>query len=236
MKEDKEIRFTQKWIEDAVKKLLQKEDIYESDMERIKYLRIGEDLNGDYMIEISTETPPEPFCDTDGGDEWKTGGNGATVTGRFVRLYIDYVKEEPFNRIMDPDTRESFFELSQWGFWKKHKEEYEETEEDGEDRKDIVKKWKSFEKTILCETYTEEFEDEESYEEWYQRTGRVIQQDIGLFTGLEVLRMQGAVYQDMTFMRAMPMLRVLEVVEARFASLAGIDDLAQLKQLCCWMD
>ena len=34
----------------------------------------------------------------------------------------------------------------------------------------------------------------------------------------------------------MPLLRVLEVVETRFVSLAGIDDLARLKQLCCWFD
>ncbi len=40
MKEEKKAGFTQKWIEDAVKKLLQKEDIY--DMEQIKYLRIGD--------------------------------------------------------------------------------------------------------------------------------------------------------------------------------------------------
>lgn len=41
MKEEKKIKFTQKWIGDVVKKLLQKDDIYESDMEGIKYLRIG---------------------------------------------------------------------------------------------------------------------------------------------------------------------------------------------------
>ncbi|MDE7321431.1 MAG: hypothetical protein K2N73_01655 [Lachnospiraceae bacterium] len=59
MKEEKKIEFTQKWIGDAVKALLQKEDIYESDMERIKYLRIGDcDFCGDYMIEISTAAPP----------------------------------------------------------------------------------------------------------------------------------------------------------------------------------
>ena len=60
-----------------------------------------------------------------------------------------------------------------------------------------------------------------------------------LFTGLEVLRMQGGEYQDMTFLRMMSRLRVWEVVETKFLSLEGIDDLArlkQLKQLCCWMD
>lgn len=235
MKEEKKVEFTQKWIEDAVKKLLQKEDIYESDMEKIKYLRIGEDFNISYMIEMSTTTPPDPFCDTDGGDEWKLGGAGATVTGRFIQLYIDYVKENPFDYI-DSDTGERSFELSQFDFWREYEEEYEEPEGDREDWKDTVKNWKSFEKTILCETYTEKFDDDDAWEEWYQRVGRSIQLDIGLFTGLEVLRTQGAEYQDMTFLRTMSLLRVWEVVESRFASLAGMDDLMRLKQLCCWMD
>ena len=237
MKEEKRVEFTQKWIEDAVKKLLQKEDIYESDMEKIKYLHIGEDFDNGYMIQMSTATPPEPFCDTDGGDEWNLGGDGATVTGRFIRLYIDYVKENPFDYI-DSDTGEHFFQLSQFDFWHEFKEEYEksETEEDEEDWKDTVRKWKSFEKTILCETYREEFDDDDSYDEWYQQVGRTIQRDIGLFTGLEVLRTQGAEYQDMTFLRTMSQLRVWEVVETRFLSLAGMDDLVRLKQLCCWLD
>lgn len=235
MKEEKTVEFTQKWIGDAVKKLLQKEDIYESDMEKIKYLRIGEDFNNGYMIEMSTATPPDPFCDTDGGDEWNSGGDGATVTGRFIRLYIDYVKENPFDYI-DSDTGERSLQLSQFDFWNEYEDEYEEPEEDGEDWKDTVKKWKSFEKTILCETYTEEFDDDDAWEEWYQRAGRTIQQDIGLFTGLEVLRTQGAEYQDITFLKTMSQLRVWEVVETRFASLAGMDDLVRLKQLCCWLD
>ena len=59
MKEEKKIEFTQKWIGDAVKKFLQKEDICESDMERIRYMRIGDcDFGGEYTIEISTATPP----------------------------------------------------------------------------------------------------------------------------------------------------------------------------------
>lgn len=38
----------------------------------------------------------------------------------------------------------------------------------------------------------------------------------------------------MTFLRTMPLLQVWEVVESQFVSLAGIDDLVRLKQLCCW--
>ncbi|MDE7478900.1 MAG: hypothetical protein K2M91_13315 [Lachnospiraceae bacterium] len=239
MKEEKKVKFTQKWIEDAVKKLLQKEDIYESDMEKIKYLRIGEDFNLGYMIQMSTASPPEPFYDTDGGDEWELGGaGGATVTGRFIQLYINYAKKNPSFYYIDSNTGKHSFQLSQFAFWDEFEEEYEEleAEEEGEDWEDTVKKWKAFEKTILCETYTEKFDSDDAYEKWYQQARQSIQRDIGLFTGLEVLRIQGAKFQDMTFLRTMSRLRVWEVVESRFDSLAGIDDLVRLKQLCCWLD
>ncbi|MDE6620718.1 MAG: hypothetical protein K2K74_09595, partial [Lachnospiraceae bacterium] len=228
--------FTQKWIGDAVKKLLQKEDIYESDMERIKYLRIGDcDFGYEYSLEMSTAAPPEPyFGDTCCGDEWEPGVYGP-LTGRFIRLYIDYAKENPFDSI-DPETGERTFQLSDFKFWHQYEEEYKETEEDEWEDIDIEKEQKDFEKTILYERYRENISDEDAYDEWFRRTGWAIQQDIRLFSGLEVLRLYGAKYQDLTFLRAMPLLRVLEVVETDFVSLEGIDDLARLKQLCCWLD
>ena len=236
MKDEKKVEFTQKWIGDAVKKLLGKEDIYESDMEKIKYLRIGSDFANSYIIEMSTSTPPDPFYDTDGGDEWKTGSNGPTLTGRFIQLYIDYAKENTFEYI-DSDTGERSFQLSSFRFRHEHEyEEHEESEEYYGDWEDTEKKWRSFEKTILSVEYWEEFDDDDAWDAWCEKVERSIQQDIGLFTGLEVLRIQGAEYQDMTFLRTMPKLRVLEVVETYFASMEGIDDLVRLKQLCCWLD
>lgn len=237
MQKEKRVKFTQKWMEDAVKKLLQKEDIYESDMEKIRYLRIGNAFNGYFMIEISTAAPPDPFEDIDGGDEWELGGDGATVTGRFIQLYIDYMKENPFD-YMDSETGERTFQLSQFSFWRKFEKEYAESEmqEDKESWEDTEKKWRTFEKTILCTTYTEDFDSDDAFDEWEQQVERSIQQDIVLFTGLEVLRTQGAEYQDMTFLKTMPQLRVWEVVETKFRSLEGIEDLVRLKQLCCWVD
>ncbi len=240
MNEEKKIEFTQKWIGDAVKKFLQKEDIYESDMERIRYMRIGDcNFGGLYTIELSTAAPPDPFYTTDGGDEWDPDGETA-VTGRFIRLYIDYAKKAPWDYIKS-GTGERFFQLPPYTYtvWKEFEEQYEEAKEeeyDEEDWDNSADEWEAFEKTILCQTYWEKFDDDDAYKEWQRRTDRGIQQDIGLFTGLEVLRLFSAEYQDMTFLRAMPLLRVLEVVESRFASLEGIDDLARLKQLCCWFD
>lgn len=236
MKEEKKIEFTQKWIGDAVKKLLQKDDIYESDMEKIKYLRIGDcHFAYEYSLEMSTATPSDPYCgDPCCGDEWEPGVYGP-LTGGFIQLYIDYAKKNPFD-YTDSETGEHTFQLSNFDFWNHYKEEYNESETEEDEWEDIEKEQKAFEKTILHERYREEASDDDAYEEWFQRTGWGIQQDIGLFTGLEVLRLYAAKYQDMTFLRAMPLLRVLEVVDTQFVSLEGIDDLVRLKQLCCWLD
>ena len=238
MKEEKKIEFTQKWIGDAVKKFLQKEDIYESDMERIRYMRIGDcNFGGLYTIELSTAVPPDPFYTTDGGEEWEPDCE-TVVIGRFIRLYIDYAKEKPCC-YKKSDTGKRFFQLPPYTVWEEFTEQYKgayEEEYDEEVWDNSADEWEAFEKTILCQTYREKFDDDDAYKEWQRRTDRGIQQDIGLFTGLEVLRHFSAEYQDMTFLRAMPLLRVLEVVESSFASLEGIDDLARLKQLCCWFD
>ncbi len=201
-------------------------------------MRIGDcNFGGLYTIELSTAVPPDPFYTTDGGEEWGPDG-GAVVIGRFIRLYIDYAKEKPWDYIKS-GTGERFFQLPPYTVWEEFTEQYEgayEEEYDEEVWDNSADEWEAFEKTILCQTYREKFDDYDAYKEWQRRTDRGIQQDIGLFTGLEVLRLFSAEYQDMTFLRAMPLLRVLEVVESRFASLAGIDDLARLKQLCCWFD
>lgn len=83
-------------------------------MEKIKYQRIGSDFTNAYMIQMSTSTPPNPFYDTDSGDEWEQGSDGATVIGRFIKLYIDYMKENPVEYIAS-DTWERSFQLLAFG-------------------------------------------------------------------------------------------------------------------------
>lgn len=43
------IDFTQKWVEQAVQKLLGKDEIEADDLARIKYLAIGETFNNDFF-------------------------------------------------------------------------------------------------------------------------------------------------------------------------------------------
>lgn len=158
------------------------------------------------------------------------------MTGRFIQLYINYAKENPFV-YTDPETGERTFQLPDYDFLNKYEEEYYNEPKTEEYEDDYKEQQKSFEKTILHVRYREEASGEDAYEEWFRRTGWGIQQDIRLFTGLEVLRLYAAKYQDLTFIRAMHRLRVLEVADTpQFVSLEGIDGLVRLKQLTCWLD
>ena len=238
---DKKVAFTQKWVEGAVKRFLQKDEILESDMAKIKYLYIGEGFDNTFVIRMSMETPPDPFQDMMGGDEW----DSACVTGKFLPMYIEFAKENRWE-YTNSDTGERFFELTQYEFWDEHEEEHEALEqeisdslEDGE-WEEREAEWDAFEEGVFCERYYKSAKDlgggDEVWEKWYSETERGIQKDIVLFTGLEVLRMPGAVYENLNFAKVMPRLRVLEVVDTKFLSLEGIDDLVRLKQFCCWFN
>lgn len=69
------MKFENEWIEEAVRSVLgisADEELTAEAIKDIKYLKIGPSdhfING-YEIELSTHTPPIPFSDTDGGDEW----------------------------------------------------------------------------------------------------------------------------------------------------------------------
>lgn len=60
--------------------------------------------------------------------------------------------------------------------------------------------------------------------------------DLALFTGIEVLRVQGLEIPDLTFLEKFTNLRAAEFVETVFASMDGIEGLNKLEQLFCWLD
>lgn len=80
------IKFENGWIEDAVRRVLNKPegDIEAEDMAKIKYLRIGGNYDDDFEIELSMVEPPKPFIDTDGGDEWICCITGDDIKRFFV--------------------------------------------------------------------------------------------------------------------------------------------------------
>lgn len=206
------VTFTQKWIEKAVRNFLknEKEPITAQDLAQIKYLKIGESFDNDFIIELSEQRPPEPFADTDGGDEWIFA-----LQGEDIRRFLT-------------DTETDLHCLSAFGF------EYEENHAAG--LKETRKNWNDYRETVYQERYYEEIADDEQWEQWYEETKGHIYQDLRLFTGLIVLRIYGTSMPDYTSFAGMGQLAVMELVETCFADTDGVEKLYGLKQLSCWLD
>lgn len=207
------VAFTQKWMEKAVRAYLGKEDgeITVSDLEQIKYLRAGESFDNDFFIEVSREVPPEPFADTDGGDEWIFA-----LRGDDIKRFLD-----------DGDTD---FSQPYVSYTFEHEENM-----DAHSQK-AVKAWGKYRESICGEHYYEAFEDEDEWEKWYQNTAENMYRDISYFKGVRVLRIQGLKIPDYTVFAGMDRLAVLELVETMFQDKKGYEKLYDLKQLSCWLD
>lgn len=208
------VEFTQKWIESAVCGLLGKDAVDESDLAKIKYLAVGESFQNDFFIEMSLEQPPKPFVNFDGGDEWTYCLRGADI-----------------KPLIEKFKGKTDVELSMFGL-DKEDEEWEEiifTEKS-------ESLWKKFSKCVFKDRHYEKHTDLDEWDAWYDGVSASLWRDITLFTGIEVLRIQGLDIPDLTFLDNFPDLRALELVETKFAKTDGIEKLECLEQLACWLD
>ncbi len=212
--------FSQNWIGERLAEFFDKtvEDISAEDMASIKYLAFGASFQNDFFIEVSTEKPPKPFVNSDGGDEW-----AFCLRGDNISKLVEKFKERKNEQI-------SMYGLDR---------EDEDWQEFVYSRK-TQKAWENFTKSIKTSNYYEQFEDDEScekWEKWYDGVEESAYKDIELFTGLEVLRVQGLKkVPDLTFLDKLPYLRVIELVETEFVSFEGIEKLNGLEQVACWLD
>ena len=205
--------FTQKWVEQAVCKLFGKDAVGESDLAKIKYLAIGESFDNNFFIKLSLEEPPKPFVNTDGGDEW-----ACCLRGEDIVKLIEAYKSKA-------NVRLSMFSL------------YREDEEWQKYRYSYKAKtlWRKFSESVVKERYYEKHEDDE-FDEWYDGVREALWRDMVLFTGVEVLRVQGLKIPNLMFLESFTNLRAAEFVETLFASTEGIEGLNKLEQLACWRD
>lgn len=208
--------FSQKWIAGAVSGLLNKpvSEITAEDMAKIKYMAFGESFQNNFFIEISLEQPPKPFVNSDGGDEWAFCLRG-----------------EDISRLVKKFKGKNDVELSMFGLDR----EDEEWQEFVYSRK-TKKIWEDFTKSVKTAHYYEKFEDDDEFDEWYDGIAETSCRDIEFFTGLEVLRIQGLKFPDLTFLDKLPNLRVIELVETEFVSTECIEKLTRLEQVACWLD
>ena len=214
------VDFSQKWVAEAVSELLDKpvSEISAGDMAKIKYMAFGASFQNDFFIEISLEQPPKPFVNSDGGDEWAFCLRG-----------------EDISKLVEEYKGKNNVHISMYGL-----------DREDEEWNDIVyseeaeKAWESFKKSVKTSNYYESFEDDEScekWDKWYDGVEGSAHKDIELFTGLEVLRVQGLTnVPDLTFLDKLPQLRAIELVETEFVSFVGIEKLERLEQVSCWLD
>lgn len=207
------MEFSRKWIEKAVCKLLGKNVVGESELEKIKYLAIGESFQNDFFIEVSCAEPPKPFVNTDGGDEWAFCLRGGDI-----------------EKLTEAYKGGTNVRLSMYGL-----EREDEKWEDYCYSDKAEKLWEKFTESVVKETYYEEYGDEE-FDDWYDGVCASLWCDLALFTGIEVLRIQGLKIPDFMFLEKFTHLRAAEFVETEFASANGIDRLSELEQLACWLD
>lgn len=195
-----------KWVADAVGN--------PEDVAQIKYLVIGESFDNDFFIELSREIPPKPFVNTDGGDEWACclrNGDIAKLVEKYRGKTDNQMSCFGIDRPDDADWRNYCFS------------------------DEARAKWNEFRESISDALYYEELPDSE-FERWYDGVRENTWRDIALFTGVEVLRIQGLVIPDFTILGNFPNLRAAEFVETVFTSADGIENLLNLEQLSCWLD
>lgn len=207
--------FQNQWIEEAVRQCLSKPegDISLEEMAQIQYLKIGESFDIDFITEMSTSCPPDPFVDADGGDEW------SACCLREEQI-TQFLKEEE-SQDVDLCVAVPWFEHEEWAY--AHEDKARED-------------WEKFKDTVKESRYLEQIEDEDEEEAWYDETAGSFWQDISLFAGLKVLRVMGGSFPDFKVFESLTNLKVAEFVETSFDTDEGIESLLRLKQLCCWAD
>lgn len=207
------MEFSQKWIEKAVCEMFGKDSVGESDLAKIKYLAIGESFDNNFFVEMSLEEPPKPFVNTDGGDEW-----ALCLRGEDIAKLIEKFKNKT-------NIRLSMYRLwSEDEEWQKYCYSYK-----------TKRLWERFSEGIFEERYFEVHSDDD-FDEWYDGVCTSLWPDLALFTGVEVLRVQGLQIPDLTILDNFCDLRALELVETSFVSTDGIERLNKLEQLACWLD
>ncbi len=215
-----EVTFTQEWMEALLKEWFGKDAITSEDLEQIQYLRIGENFDNAFILEISKEEPPVPFSDPMGGDEWEY----CTLSGELLKKYVEENITEDYKHLWGKGP----YQISTSPIGYEH-DEIELSEEDCD-------KAEAFAKTVCKKEYFNKMDDYKMFEEWYEDTCKHILDDIALMPNIQVLRVNGGSFRDFTFLDNLSKLKTLELVEVEFESTKGFEKLAGLEQLTCWMD
>lgn len=209
------VKFESKWVEKCVRRVLNKPEgeLDSAEISKIKYARAGGDFCGSVMLELSTELPPEPFASFDGGDEWSICLHSETTLGERYHL-------------------EDYIEINN-SFWIDH---YKTEEWNYAFSKEAEKKWEKFEKSIVKNNIREDYTEEE-LNNMAEYMDLLPMEDLGLFSGLIVLRLYEAEVESAAWFRIFPELKVVELAEVGVrAEKNSVEEFSGLKQVTFWCD
>ncbi len=202
-------KFNNKWIELAVRKTLNILDgeLTQNDFDKIKYLKIAEPYNNKYSLEISTKTPPCPFVDVNGGDEWEYCCVGKENFEK--SLNIDPINISKEFGIFNYSTNQI-----------KLNEAY-------------VDDIKLFDESGRESTESTSNNSLVELADWAENVNALVD-DLTKFKNLEVLRIQGIPFNMTDFLQEFKGLKVLEMADSGSPNLETLKELKNLQQLCIW--
>lgn len=191
-------------------------EIDNEELFKIKYAKAGGDFSGSIVLELSTELPPEPFADLDGGDEWRVCLYSETTLGEKYNLE-DYIEMDGEFGIDHHKTEEWKYAFS----------------------KEAEAKWEKFKKSIIKNNIFEDYTEEELNEmgEDMDFMDLLPMEDLALFSGLIVLRIYEAEVDSAAWFRVFSELKVLELAEVGIKTEKNsAEEFSKLKQITFWMD
>ena len=198
-----------KWFELAIRKTLKILDgeLTQNDFDKIKYLKIAEPYNNKYSLEISLNSPPFPFIDVGGGDEWEYCCVGKENLEKSLNILPSNITKE-FGCFTYSDRQ-----------IKTSKQFYNNIklfDERGIESKEIINS------ALKVEVV-----------DWLQSVNTLANELIK-FKNIEVLRIKGIPFENLYFLKEFKNLKVLELADCGNIDIGTLKHLTKLEQLCVW--
>lgn len=206
----KEIHFNLNWLEKSIRDCLNipTKPLTQSDIEQIKYLKICEPYNNRFSLEISTNLPPVPFVDANGGEEWEC----CCVSKENILKSIKFSSMEIVDEFGEQTyTKEQYANCSKFLQLAKCYNEYGQLNGDKTSPKVLP-----------------------NIEDWYENPNNCLEEDLSLFNNISILRINGIAFDNLNFIKKFKNLKVLECAESGSPNEDTLKQLPQLQQLCVW--
>ena len=233
-----EIKFKSKWFEKCIRDYLQNPEgpITQEQLNVIKYFTV--ETTHSLAVEFGNEKLPEKFSFLYAGYEWDS--RCISNTGKYENVE-SFIEVETYGGFKFLEIKEEALEEEE-----ALKEEQAAKEEEADRKKTAkemfqeMKEQKAAMKAFM-DTVKEYWAKEDDYEgaeedEDACNSGMIFPEDFVYLKNVEVLRLKTCEWDihTLSFLKALPNLKILEVGEVRLTDLDGIEKLVGLDMLTIW--